>query len=125
MKIYISGPFTTDSNGDFHNDSAKMKHNLELAKKIGVAFARIGHDPYVPHTHIGTCGEELSYDELMRINLSFLKHWADAFFFIGPSKGANIEKKEAEMLGIPIFESIEEVQESSQELEVFSDSSSL
>ncbi len=109
MKIYISGPFTTNPAGEFHENEELMKNNLESARKLGVELAKMGYDPYVPHTHIGPCGEELTYNELMRINLSFLRHWADALFFLGPSRGANIEKEEAEMLGIPVFQSLSEL----------------
>ena len=109
MKIYIAGPFTTDHNGVFHRDQKKISDNLEKAKEAGIKLAKMGHDPYVPHTHIGVFGENLEYDEIMRIHLTFVRDWADALLFLGPSKGSNIEKKEAEKLGIPVYTSIEDI----------------
>jgi hypothetical protein len=111
MKIYVSGPFSSDPDGIFHNDKKIMEMNKSIARKIGIELAKLGHNPYVPHTHIGGWESELSYDEIMRVHLTFVRDWADALFFIGPSKGADIEKAEAEALGIPVFTSLEEVEE--------------
>jgi hypothetical protein len=110
MKIYVSGPFSTDPDGILHNDSQLMEANKRIAKEIGIQLAKMGHEPYVPHTHLGGWENALSYDEIMRTHLTFVRDWADAIFFIGPSKGAIIEKNEAEMLGIPVFRSFEEIQ---------------
>lgn len=109
MKIYISGPFTSDSDGNFHMDPKIMADNREKAKKIGIRLAKLGHDPYVPHTHIGGWESEIEYDEIMRIHLTFIRSWADALFYLGPSKGADIEKFEAEKLGIQVFTKIEDI----------------
>lgn len=110
MKIYVSGPFSTDPEGIFHNNPELMEENKRLAKSIGILLTKMGHEPYVPHTHIGGWENELSYEEIMRIHLTFIHNWADALFFIGPSKGSIIEKNEAEFLGIPVFRSIEDLQ---------------
>jgi len=108
MKIYVAGPFTTDSDGNFHSDPKRISENLRAAKEAGLKLAKMGHTPFIPHTHLGSFGEEISYDEIMRINLAFLR-WADAILFLGPSKGANIELREAEKLGLKIFTSIEQI----------------
>jgi len=110
MKIYVSGPFSTDPDGIFHKNTELMEENKRIAKEIGILLAKMGHEPYVPHTHIGGWENALSYDEIMRIHLTFVRNWADALFFMGPSKGSIIEKNEAEILGIPVFTSIEELQ---------------
>ncbi len=114
MKIYISGPFSTDPDGIFHNDSGIMAENRRIAKEIGILLAKMGHEPYVPHTHLGGWENELSYEEIMRIHLTFIRDWADGLFFIGPSRGAIIEKNEAEMLGLPVFRAIEDLQRFSE-----------
>jgi len=109
MKIYVAGPFTTKEDGKFHNNPKKLAENLRKAREIGIKLVKIGHYPYVPHTHIGACGEDISYDELMAINLTFLRGWADALLFLGPSRGANIELLEAGKMGLTIFTSIDQI----------------
>ena len=109
MKIYVSGPFTSDSDGNFHMDPKIMAENKKIAKDIGIKLAKLKHDPYVPHTHIGGWEDQLEYDEIMRIHITFIRSWADALFYFGSSKGADIEKEEAEILGIPVFTKIEDI----------------
>ncbi len=113
MNIYVSGPMTTDKEGKFHGSAEITLLNVMRAKAIGMKLAKIGYVPYVPHTHIGGWESELDYENIMRIHLTFIRKWADALFFVGPSRGADIEKEEAKKCGIPIFTSIKELTEAS------------
>ena len=113
MNIYVSGPMTTDSKGKLHGSAEITLLNVMKAKAIGMKLAKLGYVPYVPHTHIGGWESELNYENIMRIHLTFIRKWADALLFLGPSRGADIEKEEAEKCGIPVFNSIKNLAEAS------------
>ena len=109
MKIYIAGPLTTNPDETFHRDSDIFDKNVRFATAIALKLIKMGHTPYIPHRHIGGLEGDLTYDVIMNIHATFIKHWADALFFIGPSRGSNIELREAEKKGIPVFTSMEQV----------------
>lgn len=109
LKIYVAGPATS-------NDSETVKKNIANAKQIGKKILKKGHLPYVPHTHFSDWGFDLfkHYNILQEHGNEILKNWADALFFIAPSKGADREKKLAEKLGLKIFTDLSEIEDNNK-----------
>lgn len=101
LKIYIAGPLT-------NKNASIMQKNVEKAMEIGGEILKLGHIPFIPHLfhyfHLFWLNKdhEFTYQDYMRTDLAWLKH-ADALFYIGSSKGADIEKLIAESYNIPII----------------------
>ena len=106
LKVYVAGPYTT-------SDPEKRSENMRKAREIGTKIMQLGHHPYVPHTHTGTWEDsaEIDYEAFMQLHFTILEKWADAFFFIGSSPGADREKAKAEQMGMPVFTTIEQFKE--------------
>lgn len=104
MRIYVAGPVTS-------KDPEVVKENIEKARKVGEELLKLGHFPYVPHTHFSSWDIDIHdlYQNLFEHGMTFITQWADAFFFIASSNGANAERAEAEKLGIPIFEDLSQI----------------
>lgn len=102
--IYIAGPYSSPW------PWVRLK-NILRALKAAVALAKKGHTPLCPHAH--TClwwlyGWGLSWETYMRISIEQVRR-CDALLYLAPSTGANIERDEAQRLGMQIFGSVEEV----------------
>ncbi|MBU1199107.1 MAG: DUF4406 domain-containing protein [Nanoarchaeota archaeon] len=106
LRIYVAGPLTS-------NDLKVFKQNVKKAKEIGEQIFKKGHLPYVPHAHFYDWDIHMykDYEFLLAHGIDILEKWADALFYIDPSKGADIEKKRAEELGLKIFTDISEIEE--------------
>lgn len=104
LRIYVAGPITSKY-------PEIVKQNIEKAKKIGEELLKMGHLPYVPHTHFADWDLDIhkNYDTLQQHGEEILEKWADALFFIAPSNGANLEKTKAEKLGLPIYTNLEQI----------------
>lgn len=102
MLIYVSGPYSAPTLGG-------RLDNAETAIHVGRAILDLGHYPVVPHlTHwfdeaiALTPAGRLDYDTYIAWDLEILRR-CDALFFIAASRGADIERAEAERLGLPIY----------------------
>lgn len=104
LRIYVAGPITS------HNKEI-VKNNICNAKKIGEEILKLGHLPYVPHTHFSDWDLDIHdfYEVFQLHGEDLLEKWADALYFIAPSRGANREKEKAEKLGLKIFTSLDEI----------------
>ncbi len=104
LNIYVAGPVTS-------HDKDIVKKNVEVAKKIGEEILKLGHLPYVPHSHFSEWDIDIHeyYDLFQLHGNEILEKWADALFFIAESKGANAEKAKAKKLGLPIFTCLDEL----------------
>ncbi|MFA6410193.1 MAG: DUF4406 domain-containing protein [Candidatus Buchananbacteria bacterium] len=105
LRIYVCGPITD-------TDESIVKNNIETARKIGEKILKLGHLPYVPHTHFNGWNLDMfvAYDLFQAHGEDMIEQWADAIFFIAPSNGANLEREKAESLGLKIFTSLEELE---------------
>lgn len=106
--VYISGPYTA-------KNVVGVWKNVLTACKVGVAIRKKGHFPLIPHLYndfdeiAEAMDEHFSWQDYMDMDLAFLER-CDALYFIGPSKGANIELQRAKELGLPIYYSLDEVE---------------
>lgn len=112
MKIFISGPYCP-RDGSLHDAARIAQRNVDRAIAIGNALIEKGHFVFIPHLnhyiHIHySCKRDYTawwYEE----DLTFLRDWADALFFIDNSVGTCMELAEAQKLGLQIFYSLGEV----------------
>lgn len=104
LKIYVAGPLTS-------NDPIILKKNISAAKKIGEEILRKGHFPYVPHAHFNNWDIDLfkHYAIFSLHGIEMIRRWADAIFFIGPSKGADRELHIAKELDLIIFTNLSQI----------------
>lgn len=102
-KIYISGPYTK-------GDPSINTHNaVMVANKIMDA----GHVCFLPHLfHFWHVMTPRPYDDWMKIDLAFLPDCDCILRLPGESKGADIEVAKAKELGMPVYNSVEELLES-------------
>ncbi len=110
MKIYVAGPYTPT--GVSLHDAAWLAHkNTVRAIRAGIRIIRKGHVPFIPHLthyiHLET-DSPLPASFYRRYDLTWLRY-CDAVFFLGPSIGANKERKWAEQHGLRIFHNISEI----------------
>lgn len=105
MRIYVAGPYTSE-------DEATRDARVAAADAVGRALAKMGHVPFVPHKMTWRWEEDdgLSYEDFMRIDVSWLR-MCDALFFVGSSNGADAEREIAMAMGLPIYLRLEDVPE--------------
>ena len=107
--IYVSGPYSEDT-------EEQILFNVNQAIFYGIEIMRKGHNVIVPHLshYMEKQAQEFaggfSWDRWMAQDLALLEK-CDAFFFVGPSKGACVELERAKELGLPIYYSLDEVEE--------------
>ena len=114
LRIYIAGPYCP-KDCSLHDASRIAQHNTDKAIEIGNALIEKGHFVFIPHlshyVHIHySCKKDYGnwwYDE----DITFLEHWATAFFYISSSWGADMELEFAKKKGLKIFYSLDEVSE--------------
>jgi len=111
-RIYIAGPYCP--RGCSTHDAARLaQRNVDKAIEVANALIEKGHYVFVPHLshyiHIHySCRED--YGEWWyKEDNTFLTNWANAFFYIGSSKGADSELELAKNLGLKIFYRLEDV----------------
>ena len=108
LRIYVAGPYSP-KDCDLHSAIAVGYRNTERAIEAGIVILKKGHIPFVPHLshyiHINkNCPLDIPWYE---VDNSFLEHWAEALYYLAPSKGANAELVIAKKLGLKIFYSLE------------------
>jgi hypothetical protein len=105
--IYVSGPYSALTR------EARWKNVLE-AVKVGVEIRGKGHYPVIPHLYddfdelAKLMGYNFDWQSYMDMDLAILER-CDAFYFIGESRGANIELERAKELRMKVFHSLDEV----------------
>lgn len=108
MIIFVAGPYSAPT-------PAQELANTYAAIDAGVILASAGHLPVVPHLNhwLGErakmmTGDGLPYEFYLSLTIAQLRG-CEAMLFLGPSPGANRERAEAERLGLPVFERIEDI----------------
>lgn len=111
MFVYVSGPYTVRDPDLAADERAQLlADNVERADRAAIAVIAKGHRPFVPHTmmegweDLGRVGR----DEVMDLCLAWVGK-CDGLLYLGPSPGADRERAEAERLGLPVFESVDEL----------------
>jgi len=101
---YIAGPFRS-------SDPRQMAAHTLTAQHAAADLARLGYAPYCPHANLGHAFGAVDEGVAAQINTTFLR-LCDALLLLpgwGNSLGTRIELIEAKRLGLPVFQSIEEV----------------
>lgn len=100
MLIYVIAPY---SNGDTID-------NIRQACQAGEEIWKKGHIPLIPHlTYSWHLLYPKSWEEWMRICLTYLGTCGSAIRLKGESKGGDIEVAEAKNLRLPVYYSLEEI----------------
>lgn len=113
--FFISGPYTASTKEERDRNIAKAdavaRDITELGQRIGLAVRCL-----VPHSLTGRWdddprwSESDSYNFFMQLCYSWIIDAADALYFVDPSYGSNNEKSLAKAVGVPVLESLDEVQ---------------
>ncbi len=100
MRIYIAGPY---SQGE---TAINVRNAILAADKV----LELGHIPFVPHlTHFWHYISPKPWNVWLKIDQDWLKVCDALLRLPGPSKGADLEIDLAKSLGIPIYESLDEL----------------
>jgi nucleoside 2-deoxyribosyltransferase len=105
MKIvYVAGPFRGAT-------AWEVAENVRIAERAGLAVARVGFMPLIPHANTahfhGECTDEFWLSGTME-----LMRRCDAVLVVygwGSSAGTLAEMAEAERVGIPVFKNIDDL----------------
>ncbi|RLG10700.1 hypothetical protein DRN69_08685 [Candidatus Pacearchaeota archaeon] len=106
MKIYVAGPLSGNNAVDYINN---MKRMLDISLKI----YKKGHLPYVPCLDflMGLRSRKnWKHEQYYNFNLGWIEV-CDAFYYIGSSRGADIELEHAKKLGLKIFYRLDEIKD--------------
>lgn len=116
-RIYTAGPYTP-KDCTLHDASRVTSQNVDRAIEAANALMEKGHYVFVPHLthyiHIHPSCKRDYGDWYYELDMTFLTHWATAFFHIASSPGVDEELRVAEELGLKIFRSLEEVPDANQ-----------
>ncbi len=110
LYIYVAGPYTPKTD-DIH-DAARLAHqNVQRAVRIGASLIEKGHYPHIPH-FLHYMYIEMDHHLLpefwYKYDMAWLKK-CDALFYVGSSKGADVEKAWAEAHRLRVFTRLEDV----------------
>jgi hypothetical protein len=107
LRIYVCGPYTAST-------GYNVEKNVRKAIDVGLALFKKGHFPFIPHlTHyVDIRGKERNnaptWIEYMDRDLAWLQV-SDALYFIGRSRGADIELEAAFEWDLDIYYTISDV----------------
>jgi hypothetical protein len=89
----------------------EVEMNVRNAIAIGNQLIRMGHTVFVPHlSHYQANAPNGRHDwPWYEMDNTFIDHWAEALFYIAPSKGATAEMERAKACGLPIFTLLSQV----------------
>jgi hypothetical protein len=114
MYIYVSGPYSAQSNEPNEKKQQIIDANITKAEGIALEIAKKGHFPFVPHTMMRNW-ENMQKIERSRA-LDICKKWVekcDALYFIGESPGAEEERQVAISLQLPIYREVKDIPQAS------------
>lgn len=101
MIVYISSPY---SKGD-------ISENIRRVCLAGDEILKKGHTPLIPHLSlIWHLISPKSWDIWLEIDLTLLSVCDALLRLDGDSTGADLEVKEAERLCLPVYNSLEEIE---------------
>lgn len=107
MIIYVSGPYSADT------EEGRL-FNVKTAIFYGIELMRKGHSVIVPHLshymegHAQLFAGGFTWDRWLEQDLEILER-CDALYFIGESRGANLEREKALDWGLTVYYSVGEV----------------
>jgi len=107
MIVYVSGKYT----GDSHEE---IDTNILKAQKYAVDIWNAGHMAFTPHLntrHFERLCPHVDHRKYLELDLAVLKVCDVIFMIPGweSSPGANIEREEAQKLGMPIYYKVEDI----------------
>lgn len=113
LRIYIAGPYCP-KDCSLHEAPVVAQRNVDRAIEVAMALIKKGHYPFVPHlSHYLNIHysrkKELTAEFYYLYDHTFLDHWAEAFFFIKHSPGADAELLRASELRLPIYSKVRDV----------------
>ena len=100
LRVYVAGPISADTH-------TKIALNVFQACWIAKGIILKGHFPFIPHL-LWFLGLERSWEWWMEFDDIWLRQ-CEALFYIGPSRGADIELARAKERGLKIFYSLDEL----------------
>lgn len=102
-KVYIASPYTSSGN---------QARNVGISIDVFIKLLDAGFTPFSPLlVHFIEIQYERDYDVWLQYGLEWMKICDCVLRLPGESKGADAEVKMAGELGIPVFDSIEELQD--------------
>ena len=114
MRLYVAGPLTADSDREHYE-------NRNAAAMVAIRLWRKGHHVFCPHSNSGGYLNMLRADVPDKAFRDFglwMIQFFDGLVLVKgweQSKGTRAEIKEAERLGIAVYENGDEVPESAKE----------
>jgi len=100
FRVYVAGPYT-------HGD---VDANVAAAMAAADALIRAGFSPYVPHLwHFQHVAHPQPYAVWTAVDLVWLEGCQALLRLPGYSPGADMEVVAASKMGIPVFDSLEDV----------------
>src|SRR6266550_4503303 len=106
--VYLSGPITA-ANGYL------VEENTASALKVYIALLQAGVPSFCPHLSAAfpSAFSDISYDVWLDYDFAVIRRCTHVLMLPRweTSKGAGIERSHAKRLGLPVFESIEQLQE--------------
>ena len=108
MKIYIAGPWST---------SGEPGPNLHAAANAAAELLERGHFPFVPHTVwiLHAVRPDVPITKWIEWDLAWLQDCDALLRLPGKSRGADLEVALANEIGIPVYESIEDIDDGSEQ----------
>jgi hypothetical protein len=107
LLVFVSGPLTAP-------DTRRVLANVDSANEAAARVVEAGHYPFVPHNMVSVHAE---VDKKRQPSDSWWLQWClawlencDVVYRIGASPGANIERDFAIRKGIPVVESVSELE---------------
>lgn len=100
LKVYVCGPLSADN-------QRETDANVAIARRVSLELMERGHFPFCPHLAV-YYNSDRTYEQWMAYDDVWLQQ-CEALFYIGPSKGADIELARAKELGLQIFHELKEV----------------
>lgn len=104
--VYVAGPYSGPT-------LAVVASHIATAQRVGVEVRRLGADPYVPHAMSHGVEETQSESEWLAEGLRWLERCKAVVLCPGweMSHGTRGEIERARELGIPVFETIDQLAE--------------
>ena len=110
LRIYIAGPYAP-RDCTLHDASRVAYQNVEKVIKAGLKIIEKGHYIFIPHLahYVHLLSKEDKGEYYYEWDNTFLDYWATAFFYMAPSKGADMELERAKKKGLLIFYKMKDI----------------
>lgn len=103
-RVYVAGPYTAPT-------PEGIEANCQRAVNVSAEVMRRGHDAFCPHaaTHPLAQIYKADYERWMQFDFGIIFTWADCLLCYQSSPGADREVIYAKALGLPVFYSVDEL----------------